>query len=274
MKARVVIDVWRKIVIVIASLMLVAGLGLFMFPIVSNFIGTQISNAETESFESQASNVVENMSFEEAVEKGVVDKESYPIDEEGKRTSDTRVVFDVDIKRLYEDSLEYNAELKNNQSANMVGEDAFSKPVLDLQSYGIMDEIYGYVSAPSIGMKLPIYLGASESNMSYGVGHMTYTSLPIGGTDTNTVLAGHTGYIGRVFFDNLRNLNIGDTVTLRNYWTNLEYQVVSTKICKPDEAEEVLIKDGKDLLTMITCISDNEGGFDRYYVICERVNGG
>ncbi len=261
----------RKIIVVIASLMLVAGLGLLLFPVVSNFIGTKISEAETECFENQASNVIMDMSFEEAVENGVVDEEGYPIDENKKRTSDTRLVFDVDIKRLFEDSIEYNSGLKNNQSSQIIGDDAFADPVLDLKSYGVMDGIYGYVSAPTIGMKLPIFLGASDANMSYGVGHMTYTSLPIGGNNTNTVLAGHTGYIGRVFFDNLRNLAIGDRVTLRNYWTSLEYQVVETKICEPNEAEDVLIKDGKDLLTMITCISGGRGITNRYYVICERV---
>ena len=55
-------------------------------------------------------------------------------------------------------------------------------------------------------MRLPIYLGANSSNMSYGAAHMSATSLPIGGKNTNAVLAGHTGYIGRIFFDNLRNL--------------------------------------------------------------------
>ena len=265
-------NVWRKIVVTIATIMLVAGLGLFLFPIVSNFIATQISNAETENFETQATNIVEDMSFEEAVEEGIVDNEGYPIDKEGNRTSDTRVVFEIDIARLFEDSIAYNTGLKNNQSSNIVGDDAFASPVLDLESYGIMDGIYGYVSAPTIGMRLPIFLGASDANMSYGVGHMTHTSLPVGGENTNTVLAGHTGYIGRVFFDNLRNLAIGDKVTVRNYWTNLEYRVVATKICKPNEAEDILIKDGKDLLTMITCISGRGDEFDRYYVICERVN--
>ena len=264
-------DVWRKIVITIASVMLVAGMGLLLFPVVSNFIGTKISEAETENFEKQAANIAEDMSFDEAVENGIVDDEAYPIDEKGKRTSDTRLVFDVDIKRLFEDSLEYNAGLKNNQSSNIIGDNAFATPVHDLRIYVFMDGIYGYVSAPTIGMKLPIYLGASDANMSYGVGHMTYTSLPTGGNNTNTVLAGHTGYIGRVFFDNLRNLAIGDRVTLRNYWTNLEYQVVETKICTPYEAEDVLIKDGKDMLTMITCISVGRGVTNRYYVICERV---
>ena len=29
-------------------------------------------------------------------------------------------------------------------------------------------------------------------------------------------------------------------------------------------------KSNKDMVTLITCISDNKGGFNRYYVICER----
>ena len=119
-------------------------------------------------------------------------------------------------------------------------------------------------------MRLPIYLGANNANMSYGAAHLTYTSLPIGGDTTNTVLAGHTGYVGRIFFDNLRNLKIGDTVTLHNYWGSLDYRVTETKVCLENETQDVFLKEGKDLLTMITCISDGHGGFNRYYVICER----
>ena len=66
--------------------------------------------------------------------------------------------------------------------------------------------------------------------MSYGAAHMSATSLPIGGKNTNAVLAGHTGYIGRIFFDNLRNLKIGDWVSITNYWDTLNYKVVETKV--------------------------------------------
>lgn len=262
---------WRKIVIVIASIMLVFGLGLFMFPIVSNFVGTQVSNSQTDEFEKRAENVVEEeITFEEALEQGKVDEEGYLIDEEGNRTSDTPVVFKLDLNRLYKDSVEYNENLKTNQRSLLIDADSYVNPSLDLSGYGIYDGIYGYVSAPSIGMRLPIYLGASDANMSYGAAHLTYTSLPLGGVSTNTVLAGHTGYVGRIFFDNLRNLKIGDEVTLRNYWEDISYKVVETKICKPTESADLYLEEGKDLLTMITCISDGNDGFDRYYVICER----
>ena len=262
---------WKKIVTGVAIVMLVAGIGLFMFPIVSNFIGTQIANSETEKFDIRIDSVVDDgLTYEDAYEQGKVDDEGYLLDENGDRKSDNPVVFRPDLDRLYKDSVEYNENLKTNQSSLLIDDYSYVQPSLDLQSYGINDGIYGYVSAESINMKLPIYLGANDTTMSYGAAHLTYTSLPLGGKSTNTVLAGHTGYIGRIFFDNLRNLKIGDEVKLRNYWDNLTYKVVETKICKPDQSQDIFIKKDRDLLTMITCISNNSGGFDRYYVICER----
>ena len=264
-------NLWRKIVTGVAVLMLVAGIGLFMFPIVSNFIGTQIANSETEKFNSQIESIVDDgLTYEDAHEQGKVDDEGYLIDEKGNRKSENPVVFRLDLDRLYKDSAEYNEKLKTNQSSLLIDSYSYVQPSLDLKSYGIADGIYGYVSAESINMKLPIYLGANDATMSYGAAHMTYTSLPLGGKNTNTVLAGHTGYIGRIFFDNLRNLQIGDEIKLRNYWDTLTYKVVETKICKPDQSQDIFIKKDRDMLTMITCISNNSGGFDRYYVICER----
>lgn len=261
----------RKVLIIIASVMLVAGIGLLLFPIVSNFVGQQIAENEVNSFDAQISNIVDDgTSYEQAKKEKKIDDSGYPIDKNGKRTSDNPVIFKADLDRLWKDSTKYNENLKSNQNSLLISDYSYVNPSLDLNSYGITNGIYGYVSAPSINMKLPIFLGASNSNMSYGAAHLTYTSLPIGGDKTNTVLAGHTGYIGRIFFDNLRNLKIGNKVELHNFWDNISYKVVETKVCKPNESSDIFLKNGKDLLTMITCINNNDGGFDRYYVICER----
>ena len=96
-------------------------------------------------------------------------------------------------------------------------------------------EVYGYVSAPSIGLELPIYLGGNDDNMALGAAHMTYTSLPIGGESTNCVLSGHSGYIGRIFFDYLPNLSIGDEIVVENYWDTLTYKVIDKQINKSYE---------------------------------------
>ena len=65
-----VIDVWRKVLIVIASIMLVAGIGLFMFPIVSNFVGKKVAEHQTDVFEKRVENIIEEeITYEEAFEQ-------------------------------------------------------------------------------------------------------------------------------------------------------------------------------------------------------------
>lgn len=260
----------KKILTGFAIAMLVVGAGLLAFPTISNFVGTQISSGEADSFDTRAETVEEG-SFEQAVKDGKVDKEGYKVDKDGKRISKQPVVFKTDLDRLLKDSVVYNKKLEKSQY-DMLRNDTYSLPAVNLEDYGIKDGIYGYVTAETINMKLPIYLGANSANMSYGAAHMSATSLPIGGNNTNAVLAGHTGYIGRIFFDNLRNLKIGDRVSITNYWDTLDYRVVETKVNKPNESGDCYLQKDRDLLTMFTCIDDGNGGFDRYYVICERVS--
>ena len=159
-----------RVLTVIAFVMLISGLGLLLFPPVSNSIGTAIARNEIEKFDEQINNIAEG-SFKDALEKGKIDKEGYPIDENGKRTSDVPIIFEVESGRLLKDSLEYNEKLKYTQNQTLTTE-SYEEQVLNLLDYGVITNIYGYVSAPTIDMQLPVYLGASEYNMSYGVAHL------------------------------------------------------------------------------------------------------
>ena len=66
---------------------------------------------------------------------------------------------------------------------------------------------------------------------------------------------------------------IGDEITVENFWNVLTYKVVDRQIHSKDESADCYITDGKDLLTLITCISNGRGGFDRFYLIAERKGG-
>ena len=275
----------KLILIIIASILLLAGLALLLFPPVSNYIGKQKARHKTEDYEktltyvisedSDAGTGITQKTYADALKAGEIDSEGYAVDKEsGKRTSSAPVVFKADLDRLKRDSIAYNEDLKKTQGSKFNGSGDFNgKSALDLRDYGIYDGVYGYVSAPSIDMLLPIYLGTSDSNMSYGAAHMTFTSLPIGGADTNAVIAGHTGYVGRIFFDNLRSLNIGDKITVRNFWETLTYEVSEKNTFKPNESAAAFIKEGEDLFTMFTCTPSASGDFDRFFVKCRRVGG-
>ncbi len=275
----------KLILIIIASILLLAGLALLLFPPISNYIGKQKARHKTEDYEktltyvisedSDAGTGITQKTYADALKAGEVDSEGYAVDKEsGKRTSSAPVLFKADLDRLRRDSIAYNEDLKKTQGSKFNGSGDFNgKSALDLRDYGIYDGVYGYVSAPSIDMLLPIYLGTSDSNMSYGAAHMTFTSLPIGGADTNAVIAGHTGYVGRIFFDNLRSLNIGDRITVRNFWETLTYEVSEKNTFKPNESAAAFIKEGEDLFTMFTCTPSASGDFDRFFVKCRRVGG-
>ncbi len=282
----------KKLLLILAIVLLLAGVGLLLFPTVSNFAGTKISQAQTDKYEERLKHVVPGMTRDDAVKQGIINEKGEYIkgtnsgqssggnsDDNGGEVVeyyeyevyDSPVLFELDLDRLYSDCLKYNADIRENQSSLLIDEDAYQEPVIDLSKYGIYDDVFGYVSIPSIDMRLPIYLGANGENMSYGAAHMTYTTLPMGEKRSNCVLAGHTDYIGRIFFDNLRRLSPGDEVYIRNFWDNFSYRVIDTAVYAPDQSQAIYISDDRDLLTMFTCIPDGNGDFNRFFVICERV---
>ncbi len=177
---------------------------------------------------------------------------------------------DPEIEQFFDDAETYNKSLINNQGT--VNTSDYTSAALNMASYGIYDNIYCYISAPSIGMRLPVYLGANDYNMNFGAAHLCNTLLPISGGDSNAAISAHTGYIGRIFFDNIKHLEYGDEISVRNYFETLDYRVIDKKIVDEHDSRDLYIESGKQLLTLITCISNDSGGFDRYIVICEKKN--
>jgi sortase A len=119
---------------------------------------------------------------------------------------------------------------------------------------------------------MPIYLGASYQHMADGAAHLSQTSLPIGGENTNCVIAGHRGWRGATYFLYLTDLRVGDEVFVTNLWETLSYRVMKTQIIDPNDIDAILIQDGKELMTLLTCYRLPSGAKLRYLVYCERVN--
>jgi len=149
--------------------------------------------------------------------------------------------------------------------------DAFSyeRPAIDLSDYGIRDNCIGFIFLPSIKIELPVYLGANTENMLKGAVHMTQTSYPIGGDNTNSVIAAHRGRSVRQFRE-IDKIEIGDEVIIMNFRETLTYRAAEIKIIYPNAVEEVLIQHERDLITLISChpLGNN---YQRYVVYCERI---
>ena len=166
---------------------------------------------------------------------------------------------------------EYNRQLYTEKQCNLTDLEACEEPAADLTAYGIEDEIIGVLEIPAMELTMPIYLGASDDHLAAGAAVLGNTSAPIGGANTNCVIAGHRGWRGADYFRHIDKLAVGDTVRLTNLWETLTYTVADIQIIQPHQIERIKIQSNRDLLTLLTCHPYASGGRERYVVYCERV---
>lgn len=171
---------------------------------------------------------------------------------------------------LWEAMCDYNERIFEEKQSGLSDSSAYQKSSFRLADYGLEDETFGVISIPKLGLEMPLYLGASQENMAEGAAVLSQTSIPIGGENTNAVIAGHRGWGGAAYFRYVPDLAVGDQVIIQNVWETLTYEVVETKIIEPHEFEEILIHPGEDMVTLLTCHPYASGGKQRYLVYCER----
>ena len=176
-----------------------------------------------------------------------------------------------DYPELWADMVRYNETIYTQGQAGLSCEYDYQKPSFTLTQYGLADEVFGVISIPAMELEMPIFLGATEQHMAAGAAHLSQTSLPIGGENTNCVIAGHRGYNGASYFRYIDKLKVGDLVSVTNLWERLTYRVCEIKIIDPHDVTEILIQPGRELLTLLTCHPYASGGRQRYVVYCERV---
>lgn len=128
-------------------------------------------------------------------------------------------------------------------------EKAEYESMLNVDSNGIM----GYVEIPKINCSLPIYHGTTASVLQTAIGHLEWTSLPVGGESTHCVLSGHRGLPSAKLFTNLDKLNEGDIFMLRVMDEVLTYEVDQILIVEPQQVEALRIVEGQDYCTLVTC---------------------
>lgn len=170
---------------------------------------------------------------------------------------------------LYQAMQSYNEALYKSGQSEISDAWTFKQEEFKLNDYDYKNNAVATITIPQMKLKMPIYLGATKENMSRGIVNLGNTSLPIGGKNTNCVLAGHRGYRGAPFFRNIEDLQIGDEIIIDNYWEQLKYNVCEIKVIYPTESEQVLIQDGKDMVTLITC-HPYRNNYQRYVVYCRR----
>ena len=121
-----------------------------------------------------------------------------------------------EAKVLYAFMVRYNETIYTQGQTGLSCEYDYQKPSFRLSDYGIGDEVFGVISIPVMELEMPIFLGATEQHMADGAAHLSQTSLPIGGENTNCVIAGHRGYNGASYFRYIDKLKVEGLCFLQN----------------------------------------------------------
>lgn len=243
----------RRIALFTGCLLLAAGAALFAWPAVNAFLYGQGVPATKEAFMQDV-------------------REAERVDAVALSSGD-----DVCLRGpegLYEHLLAENERLYSSGQEGLVDAFSYEQPAVDLSLWGLFDNLVGFVSIPAIDLELPIYLGANAAQMAKGVVHLTQTSYPVGGANANCVLAAHRGtWDGLPMFRDLGEVAVGDEVIVENFRERLEYRVCEIRVIQPDDMDQVLIQEGRDLVTLLTCtpLGSNR---ERLAVYCERASDG
>ena len=249
----------KNIVLIVMGIIFLGGLVYALYPLITGAMVSRELHRVSETF---------ILSTTEA------QAQSEPLEDDSDASTDPATEEPSVI--LYPELLKamqaYNEAIYTEGQAGLCDAWAYENPSFDLTEYGVEDGVIGVLSILSIDLEMPIYLGATYEHMAKGATHLSQTSLPIGGENTNCVIAGHRGWQGAPYFLYLDRTVVGDEVTITNLWETLTYRVCEIRVIEPNDIDAVLIQPGRDMLTLITCHPYASGGRYRLVIYCERVN--
>ena len=206
----------KNLVTIILLGMIVVGLGLIAYPSVADWWN---SFHQTRAVAAYAS-VIADMSHEE------YDKILNEAAEYNKQIAETGVRWQMSDEEIQE----YNS-------------------ILDITGTGIM----AYIDIPKIHVQLPIYHGTDDTILQIAVGHITGSSLPVGGETSHCIVSGHRGLPSAKLFSDLDELVVGDLWTVNVLDQTLTYEVDQIRVVLPTDLNYLEMEDGKDYCTLVTC---------------------
>ncbi|MBQ9250336.1 MAG: class C sortase [Oscillospiraceae bacterium] len=145
----------------------------------------------------------------------------------------------------------YNEKLPYKENPFFMSDDDLAEynSLLNVSGTGII----GYIEIKSINVYIPIYHSTEESVLQIAVGHIDWTSLPIGGEGTHAVLSGHRGLPSARLFTDLDQMKEGDRFTITVLKQQISYEVDQIRIVEPGDVSELAIVPGEDYCTLVTC---------------------
>lgn len=164
------------------------------------------------------------------------------------------VVSQIDndeYKQIWDSAVQYNDDLRKRSNIFSLSDSMRERyqSNLDVNNTGAM----GYIIIPKIDVHLPIYHGTDDAVLQVAVGHLDWTSLPVGGESSHAVFSGHRGLPSAKLFTDLDDLVVGDRMEFKILDETLTYEVDQIKVVEPEVIDDLVIVEGQDLVTLVTC---------------------
>ncbi|MBQ7719741.1 MAG: class C sortase, partial [Clostridia bacterium] len=131
-----------RLTTLILALLFLVGLGLVLYPTVSDYWNSLHSSRAIASYSQQVANIDNDM-----------------------------------YDRLWESAFKYNEDLAKKENQYVMDDPELYRSLLDIGGGGVM----GYIEIPAIAVSLPIYHGTEDSVLQIAAGHIEWSSLPVGG---------------------------------------------------------------------------------------------
>lgn len=208
---------------ILAVIVCIAGLGVLLYPTVSNWWNLWMQSKLISEYERK----VEEL-----------DEKEYTEIYEAAR---------IYNEKLYQLGLSF-ADIDANDERLKVNGQGYDQ-LLNISGNGVM----GYVVIDRIDVRLAISHGTEEEVLHDGVGHLEGSSLPVGGVNTHAALFGHRGLPSALLFTDLDQIEIGDCFEVNVLGRVLNYQVDQILVIEPEETDPLEIEEGKDYVTLVTC---------------------
>lgn len=207
----------KKLPTIILICVFFIGLGLMLYPVVSNLVNRAHQTYAIDSYNRQIAKMSKK-----------------------------------DFQSILKDARSYNLTITANEfprnQSDLDGNNDY-QAAINPSGNGMI----GYLKIDSIKLRMPIYHTTKESVLQVGVGHIPTTSLPVGGKSTHAVLTGHRGLPSAKLFTDLDKVKIGDVFYIYVLNDILAYKVDQIKTVLPENTSDLEIVQGKDYVSLVTC---------------------
>ena len=202
-----------KIITIILIIACLLGLGLLLYPSVADYWNNSV-NAQQINF------------YRETLQD--IDEDQY--------------------REIWQQALEYN-QLLSSSDADVLAQTYDYNKMLCIGESKIM----GYIEIPMLDVTLTVSHGTEEDVLSSGVGHIEWSSLPVGGVNTHSVLSAHRGLPSAKLFTDLDKLREGELFILNILNETLTYEVDQIRTVDPDDLSDLCVVPNQDYCTLVTC---------------------